>query len=273
MTRQLRDRLRSRGIDVRRLQPLSQGAHSKTFLAELSDGQHVKIRTFAELTRARAVWRILHLTDSPFPRPLARSGGTLVLEYIDGTPLDRWLRGARRRQTARMATEVGSMLARVHALPAPPIDKPVFPGWSWAMARALDDVRRHGGLKPSVLAKLEALAPPRPAPLVVSHGDPTMDNVIVTRDGYLRFIDEEWLLLRPRGFDLSRVVTRWRLNRTQERHLLAGYAAGGGDARSYLRDRVAWIACSIGTSAMFHAHNARKFREVLADFRALVHGR
>ena len=190
------------------------------------------------------------------PRPFRREGPVLVSEFIDGTPLDEWLRLASASDHARLAHDAGRLMARLHARPCPPARPPAPERYRERLVRAANQLGRAALLSATEVRRLSRLKAPAKARTGLTHGDVCPENLILTPDGGIRAIDEERLAVRPLAYDLARSVNRWPLDRGLDHAFLTGYAEGGGHARGFLQWRTFWLAAALASSAGYRLARA-----------------
>lgn len=85
----------------------------------------------------------------------------------------------------------------------------------------------------------------------MTHGDLSIANLVVTREGVVRAVDEERVAVRPLAYDLARAVCLWQMSRNDERRFLDIYERAGGDATPYRAYRMFWIASALSTSVLY----------------------
>ena len=82
----------------------------RAYCADLADGRRIKVRQMWDESRAREIEQyLLAMNGCHFPRLLARSGTTLLLEWIDGDPLDQLA------DDPDIYLQAGRLLAQFHA--------------------------------------------------------------------------------------------------------------------------------------------------------------
>jgi hypothetical protein len=259
----LRTALAARGLTVVTAAPLPGHGHAATFVLDLADGRRVKLRQYRRGTDAARVDRCLGAeATGMLPRPVARVGRWLAVEYVEGETLDRLLKvqgaGSRvqgpkgaRRARRRLIRAAGAMLARLHAVPPPPVTPTSSGLYPRVVTLVVNRLARQERLTPAAARRLLALERPAAPRHGLTHGDACPENLVRTRAGRLRAIDEERVAVRPIAYDVARAICRWRLGADEERVWLAGYTAAGGDAGEFLRDRPFWIAAALATSAAY----------------------
>jgi len=271
LTRSWRARLASRGFAVRRAVRLSSAGEGPAFRLQLRDGRVVKVRFFSSAASARKIRDLLEKADhSIVARPLLQVGRALVSEYIEGEPLDRYLRRAARKPDAVLIRATARLLARLHRRRTPRGAARTTTGYHQLLARMVRELGRRRLLNAACLVSLLQLEVPADGPCSLTHGDVCPENLILAGANRLRLIDEERLAIRPVAFDLARTITRWPLDPKSETRFLAAYRREGGDARSFNKDRSFWIAIALATSAAYRLRRRLPgVKRILVELRAL----
>jgi len=239
------------GLSISQATPLSRTGAARAFRLDLRDGRTVKGRIFPTASWAARVERLLRMPRAQsLPRPLIRAGRVLVLEFVDGTPLDEWLPG-HNDSAERYAGVAGVLMARLHRGRSLQDRAPTPARYAARMQAVLGALTRGALLDSSVAERLKGLAVPARARTALTHGDICPENLIRRRTGDLRPIDEERLAVRPLAYDLARAVNRWPLDAGLERAFLNGYASEGGKAAGFLKYRAFWISAALATSAEY----------------------
>lgn len=277
MTPRARRLLASHGLVAARIVPLSGRRPAQVFRLERRDGRQCTLRQYPSAARAGHVWALLQVRAAGLPRPVLAAGRYLVLEHVEGVPLDRYLRTRPASARQEAVRELGRLLAHLHRTPIP---RGLAPGPSylhsrWLITRAVRRFTARRMLSRADAQALTTLAVPSDRRVALSHGDPSAANVVRTPDGSLRLVDEERLSLRPPAFDLARAVTHWRMPANLEADFIRSYQAGGGPARSYIEYRAFWLATALATSAAFRvvtggtglADIARRLRGIASSVR------
>ncbi len=194
----------------------------------------------------------------------------MVLEFVEGLPLDEWLPLHARRNEETAARATGTWLAQLHRGVRLGGRAPSPGRYAQRMRAALQRMGRASLLERDVVDQLARLRAPDRARVAVTHGDICPENLIRTPDGALRPIDEERLALRPLAYDLARAVNRWPLDAQLERAFLGGYVSGGGRPEGFLRYRAFWIAAALATSAEYRFNQPVRLRPILAALRTVA---
>ena len=255
----------SLGFPVVGQRALSRLGAARAFRLDLRDGGTVKGRIFPTARWAARIERLLSLPRAVgLPKPLCRSDRFMVLEFVEGTPLDEWLPGQRSDREAAAARAAGLWLAQLHR-GSPPADRAPAPGrYAQRLGAVLRRMLRARLLGADVVAALESLTPPASASNAVTHGDICPENLIRTPAGPIRPIDEERLAVRPLAYDLARTINRWPLSTSLEAAFLEGYVSGGGRPAGFMKHRTFWIAAALATSAEYRWQQPSRLRPVLA---------
>jgi aminoglycoside phosphotransferase (APT) family kinase protein len=245
------------GLSISKVIPLSRNGAAGAFRLELSDGATLKARVFPTSHWASRVQRLLLASRTTIlPRLLRREGHVLLSEFVDGTPLDEWLRLATRADHERLARDAGRLMARLHSRPCPPAHPPAPERYREHLVRVVNQLGRTALLSATEVRQLSRLKAPPQARTGLTHGDVCPENLILTPDGVIRAIDEERLAVRPLAYDLARSANRWPLDPRLDHAFLAGYAEGGGHARGFLRWRTFWIAAALASRAGYRLARA-----------------
>ena len=260
------------GFPVVRQHSLSRLGAARAFRLDLRDGGTVKGRIFPTARWAARIERFLSLPRAEgLPSPLCRLDRFMVLEFVEGTPLDEWLPRQRRDREAGAARAAGLWLAQLHR-GSPPADRAPAPSRYGQRLRALlRRMRSASLLGADVVAALGSLTAPASAASAVTHGDICPENLILTPAGPLRPIDEERLAVRPLAYDLARTINRWPLSARLEAAFLEGYVSGGGRPAAFLKHRTFWIAAALATSAEYRWQQPSRLRPILGALHALAH--
>jgi aminoglycoside phosphotransferase (APT) family kinase protein len=209
----------------------------------------VKLRVFSSARQAVVVWRLLTAAPTAvLPRPLLIAGRAIVVEYVEGVPLDRVWRRVSVTERERLVRAVGRLVGRLHR--ASRAGRKVSPLANEAFLRLVTRrLRRRRLIDAATAASLRAIRRPVAARLVLTHGDVCPQNVVITAGGRVRLVDEERLDWRPAGFELARAVTRWPMTPALEATFVSAYRGAGCAAPSWPEDRAFWVAVALAISA------------------------
>ena len=247
--RPVRAALAAEGLVVERVVALSGHGHSDTFRLDLAGGHRAKMRVYRDRVSAARVERQLReSTVGVLPEVLVRVGRRLIVEHVEGTVLDSYLR-ASPVERRRLVRATGRLLARLHGGPSG-VTVPVGL-YQRVLSLAAGRFVRRRQMSRAEAARLATLSRPARARAGLTHGDPAPENLVLTASGRLRAIDEERVAVRPVAYDLARAICRWPLDAVEEAALLAAYSAAGGPAREFRQYRRFWIASALATSAVY----------------------
>lgn len=193
----------------------------------LRDGGSVKARCLRDAATAERVAGLLaELRHPAFPRLLARRGRGLLLEWIEGRPLDASPPDSVLRACARLQVE----LHRTHVSES----RALRSGSAFVDAqlerseRHLERLRETRSLAPGEVDELRRrLAAHRPADAEVGvvHGDFCGENLVLDAAGAPRPVDNEALAVGAVDGDLARTLWRWPLGPDCAARYLEHYAA------------------------------------------------
>ena len=265
------------GCEVVKAEPVSplrrRGHPRAAFRVTLADGRVVKLRRVGEVEEAAELERLLvRLAPVGLPRVLARRRRSLVLEWLDGTPLSS-LPDARVPVAA-----AAELLGCIHAMPpggSPPAQE---------LARA-EGVRAGQQLAQLVAAGAlahteaddldQALAqrlPARPDAGIVQ-GDFAPENLLLDATGRVRVIDNEGVRVGVLDLDLARSWSRWPMADSRWQAFLEAYAAAAG-RRVRDEDLTGWKLRTLVVTAWyrtaFRVEGAGRALQGLRDFRAAL---
>jgi Ser/Thr protein kinase RdoA (MazF antagonist) len=260
----------SLGFPVVGQYPLSRSGAARAFRLDLRAGGCVKGRIFPSPAWAARVERLLILRRARgLPQPLARSGRFLVLEFVEGTPLDEWL--ARHAQEVQgQARKAGAWLGQLHRGTRLRDRAPAPARYEQRMRAVVGRMSRMMLLSAEIATVIGRLRAPSSAAVALTHGDICPENLIRTPGGSIRPIDEERLAVRPLAYDLARAVNRWPLDAKLEKAFLDGYKSAGGRPEGFVRHRAFWIAAALATSAEYRLHEPSRLRPIVDAMRDLA---
>lgn len=147
------------------------------------------------LSREHRVLRALASSGLPIPRVLdyaeldmeGRHEAWLVMSRLDGRSLWNELLQANPKQRVGLLGQVGELLKRLHATPAPGVLAAESPWVDRKLAQARRNLAWCDGTA-ELLADLHRRRL-QPVPEVLIHGDLALDNVLITSDGTLSLVD------------------------------------------------------------------------------------
>jgi aminoglycoside phosphotransferase (APT) family kinase protein len=199
------------------------------FRLTLADGRRLKLRRLRSPERAEDLSRLLgRLRELGLPRVLLRREEALVVEWVDGVPLEEQPADADR------IGEAAELLGRIHATPS-------FDGLRLPVTRSTRDELRAMQDELSILVRagrLEAVTATRLARSArrcdpgralqgIVHGDFCAENLVVDARGRIRVVDNEALQVGFLGLDLARVWSRWPLPEPTWQGFLSSYRRWG----------------------------------------------
>jgi aminoglycoside phosphotransferase (APT) family kinase protein len=166
--------------------------------------------------------------------------GFLLTRFVDGETIPRRVLRDDRLADARrkLAGQLGSVLARIHALPREGIQAKIPVDPADLLAQYETDIDATGQPHPAFEIALRWLTLHRPAPRehVLLHGDFRLGNLMIDQTGLVAVLDWELAHLGDARFDLGWLCSpSWRFGGpgvvagtgTRE-ELLAAYASAGG---------------------------------------------
>jgi len=228
------------------------GYQPSAFRLRFADGCLLKGRRFGSASRAATVEYVLQHVDHPgFPKVLARSGKTLLMEWVEGQPLnsaDCTLEGLR---------QCGALQGVMHCVQVPE-GSPYQPH---------DPIQeRHAKLKRdlTVLAETRVLNEseaqhsfslamryaPRDYAIGFVHRDFCVENLIRRPSGDMCVIDNETLAIDAYDYDLGRTWYRWPLRLWQRQAYLDGYQRYRS-AKDFLAHFPYWGIAAVVGAAVF----------------------
>jgi aminoglycoside phosphotransferase (APT) family kinase protein len=212
----------------------------------LDGGRTVRMRRLPDSAAAARIDECLRAAaPGVLPAPLGRAGCWLATEYVAGTPA----RAATDRPLLLAAT--ARLMAAIHASPHPPHRPTAMAVYIRAITLATSRLAGRGQLAQEQVSRLRQIARPGASPAALTHGDLSIANLVVTRGGRVRAVDEERVAVRPLAYDLSRAVCLCQMSCVEEREFLVAYRQAGGDPRPYSAWRDFWIASALSTSVLY----------------------
>lgn len=241
--------LARQGLTVRtcRRLPSTRGA---TWRLLLSDGRTVRLRRLPDSAAAARIDECLRAaTPGVLPASLGRSGRWLATEFVPGSPA-----GATTDRT-RLLAAAARLMAAIHRSTRPPHRPRAIAVYKRVITLATRRLLRTGQLSRDEAASIQRMARPRTSPAALTHGDLSVANLVVTRAGMVRAVDEERVAVRPLAYDLARAVCLWQMSRNEERRFLDIYVRAGADATPYRAFRMFWIASALSTSVLYRVRH------------------
>ena len=232
------------GGPVRDLKRLSAGAHRETWAFVSPDGRECVAQRMpssdgvhAELETEIAILGAAADAGVPVARVLARLDDGFVVEHVRGESLPQRIMRDDRYAAARstLATQAGTILARLHEIPAgaipgltrqDPIDR---------CYEVLDRLKASSPAFELVLRRLD-LTRPEPRHPTVVHGDFRLGNMLIDERGIAAVLDWELVHLGDPLEDLGYLcVPAWRFGGSEPvagvgayETLIEAYRDGGG---------------------------------------------
>jgi thiamine kinase-like enzyme len=242
------------------------------FRVLLADGRRLKARLLSSAGRAARLECILRaLRHSAFPAVVARHGRVLLLEWIDGEPLDE--------ETSRpsVTRAAGAIQAFLHAMPVPaalgPLPADVLDASAAkleadAASLAADGIVSEAESR-SVLAVARRFTPERCRAGIV-HRDLCARNMVERASGEICLIDNETMALGCCEYDLARTWYRWPLPRNAREEYFRVYARTQ-DAAAFLKHFPFWALAVLVDSLRMRSAAPVALRSVPLDrMRALL---
>lgn len=269
--------LQERRLTVVTAQPITtwpSDGRPSAFRLELDDGSVLKARQFPSVQRAHTFERILQMTLSGFPQPIARHGCALLLPWIEGDvlasldsiPLD-------------VIHRCGANLGALH--------RQDVSGWPDVVVRQADEVLARlrsdttilveaGELEKDAAAGAHALAnehAPGTASAGIIHNDFCSENIVLDASGTPVCVDNATLTFGPHDYDLARSWYRWPMSPGESEAFLHGYETHRSGA-SFEHHFVFWAICMLTATAANrlrmgigdHAKSLDALRSILAAF-------
>lgn len=227
---------------------VSELSRRESWRLELGTGEVVKGRIVESVGRAEEIDRLLAgLTELPFSRIRHRRADALLEQWVAGVPLPA------DSSDESVAEEAGSILGRLHRVPAAPSKKAGLQSVAVRLRRletCLSRLVAQRGISEAERQKWLDLArrdAPREVRVGLIHQDLCAENIVQTRDG-LVVVDNELLEIGPLEHDLARTWYRWPgLDRSA---FLRGYEKFGS-AASFLAHQRFWHTATLLLAAEY----------------------
>ena len=260
---EVEDALAAEGMsdaDVALISPLGARKGRRPTYRATSRDRTIKLRLLDSSQVAGELERLSAGLDGAFVPIVGRHGRVTVEPWIDGEALTG------KADEVERAAEV---LGRLHATTAAASLAPAAAS-RW-LAAADSDLRllHHADLVGELLAarvgrQLDELRRTMTTTCVI-HRDFCPENLLVTGDGDIRVIDNEWLALGPPAYDLGRTLHRWTLDDDSWRRFLAAYSAVAGEPPELER----WtLAAALFAARVAHERAPQQLDRALAMIEA-----
>ena len=231
------------------------GYQPSAFRLRFADGRILKARRFGNTKRAATVEHVSqHLDHQGFPKVLARSGSALLMEWIEGQPLNLAEYGP------GLLRACGALQGFMHSVPVPP-DSPYRPhdtiqDWHSRLQHGLGELAEAQVLeKHEARRAFDAAMRYAPSSYAVGfvHRDFCAENLVLRRSGQVCAIDNEALAVDPYDYDLGRTWYRWPMNPLEREAYLKGYD-GYRSSRDFLVHFPYWGIAALAGAAAFRLH-------------------
>jgi hypothetical protein len=220
------------------------------FRVALTDGRRLKARLLSSAERAARLECILRaLRHSAFPAVITRHERVLLLEWIDGEPLDE---GTASPNVVRAASAIHAFL---HAMPVPlalrPLPDDVLGAVAAKLEADLSALAADGIVTESesraALAVARRFAPGR-CRIGIVHRDLCARNMIERSSGEICLVDNETMIVGACEFDLARTWYRWPLPREAREAYFQAYVRAH-DPSAFLAHFPFWALAVLADSA------------------------
>ncbi len=200
----------------------------RAFRLDFADGTTLKGRRLVSEEKAERVVSMLAVAGAAlpgnFPRVIAQCGDALLLEWIEGTPLN-----ALRDVSTETLRRAGALLGALHLVSGEAAERgrpTTMDDLRERRQRAADALVHSGALAATraerALQAAAANAPTSP-PEGLIHKDFCGANLVTTPSGRLACIDNPSLGIGPLDLDLGRSWYRWNLDTESWRSFEEGY--------------------------------------------------
>jgi aminoglycoside phosphotransferase (APT) family kinase protein len=198
-----------------------------------------------------------HLDHQGFPQVLARSGLVLLMEWIEGSPLNLMEYGP------VLVRRCGALQGSMHIVPVPP-DSPYRPvdtieDWHGRLHLGLDELAAAQVLeKHEARQAFDAAMAYAPSTYAVGfvHRDFCAENLVLRRSGGICAVDNEALAVDPYDYDLGRTWYRWPMSALQRQAYLQGYESYRSST-AFLRHFPYWGIAALAGAAVFRLEKQR----------------
>ena len=248
-------RLDSHIVKVNRLTTLfSNHLQRSSFKVELADGRVFKTRRFPKQSQAEKVKYLSQFLDhTHFPKILASYGTGLLIEWIDGKPLN----------AVDCVTNILKKAAAIQGtLHNSPLPKELYKQsgldihyWQNRLEKKIscliekEVLTQDEGKKLLRLAQLNSF---NSFDICLTHGDYCLENIILNTVNNLFIIDIENISITALAYDLARTTYRWEMNSELRKVYLESYSKIR-NPDDFLRNFSFWIILVLVESTIFHA--------------------
>ena len=229
--------------------------HSRyCYRLRLADGRFIKARQLGSKWRANNMRELCgYLDQRHVPRVLAGRGGALLLEWVEGEPLDPEC------LSPSLLRSIGQLHGSIHVA--------ALEGAPWRIRdsalnyradrlepelRQLADIGLVSPTEADHLLKLALDQEPEDFAVGITHGDLCPENLVLATDGHVVAIDNETIAVAALDYDLARTWYRWPLSRGAREAYFEGYAHHRSPD-SYSRHFFYWAVMALAAAALYRA--------------------
>ena len=260
-------------VEVSRLTTLfSNHLQRGSFKVTLVDGRVFKARFFPKAEEAENVKHLSEFLDPVcFPRVLASSGRGLLIEWIEGEPLDY------QKCEIDIFMKAGTIQGALHSSILPrQLDNQSHSDshyWKNRLERKIKYLVEKEFLTPSEgegLLSIARIHPFNNLDIGLAHGDFCLDNMILNEEDNVSIIDIETVSVTAFSYDLARTTSRWQMHTEQRQAYLNNYSKLR-NPDEFLRNFSFWIILVLVESAVFFAQGQMiNLNEPLAELREIL---
>ncbi len=220
----------------------------------LADGRFIKARQLGSSWRAKNMRELCgYLDQRHVSRVLDRRGGALLIEWVEGEPLDP------ERLSPSQLRSIGRLHGSIH------VAELARGPWrirdstlAYRADRLEPELRRLAGMglvsptEADHLLKLALDHEPENFAVGIAHGDFCPENLVLGADGRVVAIDNETIAVAALDHDLARTWYRWPLPRRAREAYFEGYVRyRSPDA--YSRHFLYWAIMVLAAAALYRA--------------------